>query len=97
MEKTKVPPDLTRARELVRLIQQEVARLQAIPSACDPAVPSLATYIDELTRLIDNLPPSSDVTASVEVARELKWISQRVLADATWWVFKKLLESGSDD
>jgi hypothetical protein len=91
------PPNLTRVRELVRLIEQEVRRLEADPNARDPAVPSLATYVGELASIIDALPPSSSADTSEEVKREMRWLSRRAIAEASWWLIKQRLFGSGDD
>ena len=92
-----VPPSLARGRELVRLMEQELVRLQANSDTCDPAVPSLAAYVDELAGIIDNLPPALNADTSDEVKREMQWMSRRVIAEATWWMLKEMFKSGRDD
>jgi len=93
-----VPPSLARGRELVRLMEQELARLQANPDACDPAVPGLAAYVDELAGIIDSLPPALSAEASDEVKRQMQSMSLRVIAEAAWWMLKEMLyKSGRDD
>ncbi len=91
------PPDLARARELVQLIEQELFRLQANPDSCDPAVPSLADYVDELAVVIGKSPSASSAVASNEAEREMKWLSQRVIAEAAWWLLRQFLEKARGD
>jgi hypothetical protein len=78
------PPDLARARELLRLIQEELDQLRK-RSPRDPGVSRLESLVDEVLTLVNG----SSARASPVVWAEVQVITMRVIAEVAAWLIKR--------